>query len=47
MHVKFTRFIHTIIKLVLIVLVTGIDNIILFEFYEIIKIHVFNSSRRT
>lgn len=26
-----------IIKLVLIVLVTGIDNIILFEFYEIIK----------
>lgn len=37
MHVKFTRFIHMIIKLVLIVLVTGIDNIILFEFYEIIK----------
>lgn len=37
MHVKFTRFIHVIIKLVLIVLVTGIDNIILFEFYEIIK----------
>lgn len=37
MHVKFTRFIHMIIKLVLIVLVTGIGNIILFEFYEIIK----------
>lgn len=37
MHVKFTRFIHTIIKLVLIVLVTVIGNLILFEFYEIIK----------